>query len=76
MAKNLEIAVLLDLYGDMLTEKQRDFLGYYYNDDLSLSEIAQSTRPRARNPAPCSDKFFSVLDCADMTAEKSAGAAL
>ncbi|MBD9209971.1 MAG: DNA-binding protein, partial [Ruminococcaceae bacterium] len=24
MAKNLEIAVLLDLYGDMLTEKQRD----------------------------------------------------
>ena len=41
MAKNLEIAVLLDLYGDMLTEKQRDFLGYYYNDDLSLSEIAE-----------------------------------
>ena len=42
MAKNLEIAVLLDLYGDMLTEKQRDFLGYYYNDDLSLSEIAEN----------------------------------
>ena len=40
MAKNLEIAVLLDLYGDMLTEKQRDFLGY--NDDLSLSEIAEN----------------------------------
>ena len=35
MAKNLEIAVLLDLYGDMLTEKQRDFLGYY-------SEIAEN----------------------------------
>ena len=42
MAKNLEIAVLLDFYGDMLTEKQRDFLGYYYNDDLSLSEIAEN----------------------------------
>ena len=41
MAKNLEIAVLLDLYGDMLTEKQRDFLGYYYNDDLSLAEVAE-----------------------------------
>ena len=39
MAKNLEIAVLLDLYGDMLTEKQRDFLGYYYNDDLSLQKM-------------------------------------
>ncbi|MEI6580061.1 MAG: sigma factor-like helix-turn-helix DNA-binding protein [Eubacteriales bacterium] len=42
MAKNLEITILLDFYGDMLTEKQRDFLGYYYNDDLSLSEIAQN----------------------------------
>lgn len=42
MAKNLQITVLLDFYGDMLTEKQRDFLGYYYNDDLSLSEIAQN----------------------------------
>ncbi|MGI6248799.1 MAG: YlxM family DNA-binding protein [Acutalibacteraceae bacterium] len=40
MAKNLEITLLLDFYGDMLTQKQRDFLGYYYNDDLSLSEIA------------------------------------
>jgi len=40
VAKNLEITILLDFYGDMLTEKQRDFLGYYYNDDLSLSEIA------------------------------------
>jgi hypothetical protein len=42
VAKNLEITILLDFYGDMLTEKQRDFLGYYYNDDLSLSEIAQN----------------------------------
>ena len=42
MAKNLEIAMLLDFYGDMLTEKQRDFLEYYYNDDFSLSEIAEN----------------------------------
>ncbi len=40
MAKNLEIAELLDCYGEMLTQKQHDFLEYYYNDDLSLSEIA------------------------------------
>lgn len=33
---------MLDFYGDMLTRKQRDFLGYYYNDDLSLSEIAEN----------------------------------
>lgn len=31
---------MLDFYGDMLTEKQRSFLSYYYNSDLSLSEIA------------------------------------
>lgn len=42
MAKNLDIIMLLDFYGDMLTDKQRDFLGYYYNDDLSLSEIAEN----------------------------------
>ena len=34
MAKNLEISNLLDFYGEMLTEKQRDFLDYYYNEDL------------------------------------------
>ena len=40
MAKNLDITILLDFYGDMLTSKQREFLDYYYNEDLSLSEIA------------------------------------
>ena len=42
MAKNLEIAYLLDFYGDMLTEKQRNAIDLYYNDDLSLAEIAQA----------------------------------
>lgn len=42
MAKNYDIAVLIDFYGEMLTAKQRDFLEYYYNDDLSLSEIAEN----------------------------------
>ena len=42
MAKNLDVTLLFDIYGEMLTEKQRDFIVYYYEDDLSLSEIAQN----------------------------------
>ncbi|MCL2035630.1 MAG: putative DNA-binding protein [Oscillospiraceae bacterium] len=41
MAKNLDISVLLDFYGDMLTEKQREVVQFYYNEDLSLAEIAE-----------------------------------
>ena len=42
MAKNLEISFLLDFYGEMLTQKQREVIEYYYNDDLSLAEIADN----------------------------------
>ncbi len=42
VAKNLEVSYLLDFYGDMLTQKQHDFLVYYYDEDLSLSEIAEN----------------------------------
>lgn len=42
MAKNLDIVLLADFYGEMLTENQRKFIEYYYSDDLSLSEIAQN----------------------------------
>lgn len=40
VAKNLKITFLLDFYGDMLTDKQRDVVEAYYNEDLSLAEIA------------------------------------
>ncbi len=42
MAKNLDVVLLCDYYGEMLTDNQRKFIEYYYNDDLSLSEIAQN----------------------------------
>ncbi len=40
MPKNLKISYLLDFYGDMLTGTQREAVDAYYNQDLSLSEIA------------------------------------
>jgi len=39
--KNLYISYLLDLYGPILTEKQRDVVELYYCEDLSLAEIAE-----------------------------------
>ncbi len=43
MAKDLEYTILFDIYSPLLTEKQRDTLDLYYNEDLSLGEIADAT---------------------------------
>ena len=39
--KNLNVAFLLDFYGEVLSDRKREVLDAYYNDDLSLAEIAQ-----------------------------------
>ena len=38
--KNMKIAYLIDFYGDALDEHTSEVLRSYYNDDLSLAEIA------------------------------------
>jgi len=42
MEKNVEISMLCQIYGKVLTEKQYELLNDYYNNDLSLSEIAEN----------------------------------
>lgn len=43
MQKNVEISILCEIYGKLLTEKQYQALYDYYNNDMSLAEIAENT---------------------------------
>lgn len=42
MKEIVKLSMLLEIYKDLITEKQREVLNLYYNEDLSLSEIAES----------------------------------
>ncbi len=44
MEKNVKVSILCELYGKLLTKKQYEFLNDYYNNDLSLSEIAENNK--------------------------------
>ena len=39
--ETLQMTMLFDFFGDLLTEKQREYFDLYHNEDLSLSEIAE-----------------------------------
>ena len=41
MVKDMNITLLFDFYHNMLTDKQADVIDLYYNNDLSLAEIAE-----------------------------------
>ena len=52
MDKKVEISMLCQIYGKLLTEKQFDYINGYYNNDLSLAELAENygiTRQAARD---------------------------
>ena len=52
MEKKVEVSLLCQIYGKLLTEKQFNYINDYYNNDLSLSEIAENyniTRQAARD---------------------------
>lgn len=81
--KNLSYGVLLDCYGALLTERQRDVLGLYYNDDLSLSEISENTgisrqgvRDAIKHGEAELDRLEGALHIAQSIAEKRSDADL
>ena len=69
MAKDLEMGYLLDFYGEVLTQKQREMLRQYYNDDLSLSEIGENfgiTRQGARDAIKHGETALKELEADEL----------
>lgn len=62
MAVNPEFTVLLDVYGNILTAKERNMLDYYYNDDLSLREISDNENVARRERRAAGDEISGEHD--------------
>lgn len=63
--QNLDMSYLLDFYGNVLTEKQRDMMQQYFNMDLSLSEIADNfniTRQGVRDAVKRGETVLTELE--------------
>ncbi len=70
---SLELTILFDFYGDILTEKQRELFDLYYNEDLSLAEIAEHlgiTRQGVRDGIVRSEEILRKFEAKLGLAEK------
>ncbi len=71
--KNLDYALLLEVYGKLLTEKQRGVMELYYWEDLSLGEISQDegiTRQAVRDCIKRSEQILEEFELKLELAEK------
>lgn len=65
MEKNVKVSILCQIYGKLLTEKQFEITTDYYDNDLSLSEIAENneiTRQAVRDIIKKSEKKLFELE--------------
>lgn len=59
------MAMLYDFYGDLLTDRQKEFYDLYYNEDLSLSEIAENygiTRQGVRDVIVRAEAYLTEIE--------------
>ena len=59
------MAMLYDFYGDLLTDRQKDFYDLYYNEDLSLAEIAENygiTRQGVRDVIVRAEAYLTEIE--------------
>ena len=59
------MALLYDFYGDVLTPRQKEFYDLYYNEDLSLAEIAENngiTRQGVRDVIVRAEAYLTEIE--------------
>lgn len=59
------MTMLYDFYGELLTERQREFYDLYYNEDLSLGEIAENygiTRQGVRDVIQRAETYMTDIE--------------
>jgi predicted DNA-binding protein YlxM (UPF0122 family) len=59
--KNYEVSLLLDFYGDILTDKQKQVIELYYDEDLSLAEIAEHSEITRQGVRDCIKRGEAVM---------------
>lgn len=67
------ITLLMDFYGELLTEKQRQVMSGYYFDDCSLNEIAQEhciTRQAVQDMIKRSEKLLEQYEAKLLLVDK------